>query len=202
MKTTKLDLKHLERTAWRSYHQDGLWDVFIGLLLLSAGVSSIVGSDWINLVLMLGAAGVMALGKHFVTVPRMGAVQFGAERKAKNRKVALLLFLTVLLGVALYAAAVTNLEVLGWQPDQGTLTTLAMSLVILVIFGGIAYWLDFPRMLLMGLAFAAAFATSRLLDTPVTFLVAGAAVLAWGAALFVSFVRRYPVPGPGGGDER
>jgi hypothetical protein len=198
MDATKLDLKRLERTAWRSYHQDGMWDVFIGLLLLSAGISSIVGSDWLNLLLMLGAAGVMALGKRFVTVPRMGAVQFGPERRAKNRKVAALLFLTVLLGVALYGAAVTNLEVLGWQPNQGTLTTLAMSLVILVIFGGIAYWLDFPRMLLMGLAFAAAFATSRLLDTPVTFLIAGGAVLLWGAALLVSFVRRHPVPERGG----
>ena len=202
MGATKLDLKRLERTAWRSYHQDGLWDVFIGLLLLSAGISSMVGSDWLNLVLMLSASAVMALGKHFVTVPRMGIVQFGPERRAKNRKVAALLFLAVLLGVALYGAAVTNLEVLGWQPNQGVLTTLAMSLVILVIFGGIAYWMDFPRMMLLGLAFAAAFAGSRLFNTPVMFLITGAAVLLWGTVLFAHFVRKHPVPAERGGHER
>jgi hypothetical protein len=198
MSSRHLDLKRLERTAWRSFHQDGLWDVFLGLVLLAVGISSLVGSDWLNLMLTLAALGVMASGKHFVTVPRMGAVRFGPERRAKNRKVAALLFLTVLLGVALYAAAVTNLEVLGWQANRGVLTTLAMSLVLLVIFGGIAYWLDFPRMLLLGFAFAAAFATSRLLHTPVTFLVAGGTVLFWGVALFARFVRKHPLPAEGG----
>ncbi len=202
MVTRELDLKQLERAAWRSYHTDGLWDVFLGLVLLSGWVSSLVGSDLLHLVLVVAALVVFALGKRFVTVPRMGLVEFGAERKAKNRKVAALLFFVVLLGVALYIVAVTSIEVLGWRPERGSLTTVGMSLVILVIFGGIAYWLDFPRMMLLGLAFAAAFAGSRLLDSHLTFLIAGALVLGWGLALLVSFVRRYPLPTEAGGHER
>ena len=202
MASRQLDLKQLERKAWQSFHQDGLTDVFLGLVLLSGWVSSLAGSDLLHLVLMFATLVVFALGKRFVTVPRMGLVEFGADRKAKNRKVAALLFFVVLLGVALYIVAVTNIEVLGWRPDRGSLTTLGLSLVILVIFGGIAYWMDFPRMMLLGLAFAAAFAGSRLLDSHITFLIAGALVLGWGLALLVSFVRQYPLPRRAGGHER
>ena len=202
MASRELDLKQLERKAWQSFHQDGLTDVFLGLVLLSGWVSSLAGSDLLHLVLMFATLVVFALGKRFVTVPRMGLVEFGADRKAKNRKVAALLFFVVLLGVALYIVAVTNIEVLGWRPDRGSLTTLGLSLVILVIFGGIAYWMDFPRMMLLGLAFAAAFAGSRLLDSHITFLIAGGLVLGWGLALLVSFVRQYPLPRRAGGHER
>jgi hypothetical protein len=189
-----LDLKQIERAAWRSYHSDGLWDIFIGLTLLSSWLSSLVGSDLLHLVLVVASLFVFALGKRFLTVPRMGLVEFGAERKAKNRKFAALLFFIVLVSVALYIVAVTNIEVFGWRPERGSLTTLGMSLVILVIFGGIAYWLDFPRMMLLGLAFAAAFAGSRLLDSHLTFLAAGGLALGWGLVLLVSFVKRYPLP--------
>ena len=202
MVSRKLDLRQLERAAWRSYHTDGLWDVFLGLVLLSGWVSSLAGSDLLHLLLVVAALIVFALGKRFVTVPRMGLVEFGANWKAKNRKVAALLFFVVLLGVALYIVAVTNIEVLGWRPGRGSLTTLGMSLVILVIFGGIAYWLDFPHMMLLGLAFAAAFAGSRLLDSHIPFLAAGGLVLGWGLALLVGFVKRYPLATEVGSDER
>lgn len=197
-----LNLKQLERAAWRSYHADGLWDVFIGLTLLSSWGSSLAGSHLVHLVLVAASLVVFALGKRFVTVPRMGLVEFGAERKARNRKFAALLFFIALAGAALYIVAVTNIEVLGWRPERGPLTTVGMSLVILVIFGGIAYWFDFPRMMLLGLAFAAAFAGSRLLDSRLTFLVTGALVLGWGLALLISFVKRYPLPTEAGGHER
>ena len=202
MVSQEVNLKQLERKAWQSFQQDGLTDVFLGLVLLSGWVSSLAGSDLLHLVLMFATLIVFALGKRFVTVPRMGLVEFGADRKAKNRKVAALLFFVVLLGVALYIVAVTNIEVLGWRPGRGSLTTLGLSLVILVIFGGIAYWMDFPRMMLLGLAFAAAFAGSRLLDSHITFLIAGVLVLGWGLALLVSFIRRYPLPRRAGGHER
>lgn len=202
MVSQEVNLKQLERKTWQSLQQDGLTDVFLGLVLLSGWVSSLAGSDLLHLVLMFATLIVFALGKRFVTVPRMGLVEFGADRKAKNRKVAALLFFVVLLGVALYIVAVTNIEVLGWRPDRGSLTTLGLSLVILVIFGGIAYWMDFPRMMLLGLAFAAALAGSRLLDSHITFLIAGVLVLGWGLALLVSFIRRYPLPRRAGCHER
>ena len=32
-----IDLHHVERRAWRLYFQDGLWDIFLGLLFLGWG---------------------------------------------------------------------------------------------------------------------------------------------------------------------
>ena len=40
-----LDLKELERKAWAPYVQDGLWDLFFGLLLVSTQVSAARGEQ-------------------------------------------------------------------------------------------------------------------------------------------------------------
>jgi hypothetical protein len=195
------DLESLERKAWRSFHQDGLWDVFVGLVLIASGVSALVGSRWVTFLLLIVAVMPSLVGKRFVTVPRMGLVEFPSARRVWNRRVAAVLFLGVLLVAALYAVAVANAGVLGWRPERDTAMTLAMSLLILVVFGGIAYWLDFPRMLALGLAFAGAFAGARLWDTPIILLIAGAVVLCWGVALLLRFLGTYPLPGPGGDHE-
>ena len=36
--TQNINLKALEKKAWRSVFQDGLWDIFLGLLLMAFGL--------------------------------------------------------------------------------------------------------------------------------------------------------------------
>ena len=38
--TQNINLKALEKKAWRSVFQDGLWDIFLGLLLMAFGLSA------------------------------------------------------------------------------------------------------------------------------------------------------------------
>ncbi len=42
-----MDLKMLEKNAWRSFHQDGLWDIYLGLILwaLAIFLGSGIGSS-------------------------------------------------------------------------------------------------------------------------------------------------------------
>ena len=44
-----IDLHHVERRAWRLYFQDGLWDIFLGLLFLGTGLRALTGNLWFYL---------------------------------------------------------------------------------------------------------------------------------------------------------
>jgi len=39
--TDNLDLKELEKKAWRSTFQDGLWDIYFGLLIFGMGIYTV-----------------------------------------------------------------------------------------------------------------------------------------------------------------
>ena len=74
----KLNLKELERKAWRSFFDDGLWDIFLGLLLASMGVSGLLDhssltDDW-GMTIYIGLLVVIMLSfwlaRRLITVPR------------------------------------------------------------------------------------------------------------------------------------
>lgn len=189
-----INLKELERRAWRSYHQDGLWDVVLGFMLLSVGVYGLTDSSTLHVLLTLAALGVFVAGKRFVTAPRMGLVEFGAERKVKHIKIASVLTATFLLGVALYIVATLSAGALEWIRDQRVLFPVGVGVMMVSVFSLMAYWMDFGRMYFLGLAFAGAFTSMMLLHNPIVFFVAGAVVLLPGVFIFARFVRRYPLP--------
>jgi hypothetical protein len=103
--STRINLKELERKAWRSVFQDGLWDIYLGFLLLTMGMGPVLPSldtSVIWTLAMLLTFSVLAwlafwAGKKFITTPRMGLVKFGPQRKAKLKKTRAVLFLSVLL---------------------------------------------------------------------------------------------------------
>ena len=78
----KINLKELERKAFISYHQDGLVDIGLGLIMLVSVLSSTLHemgtSDSIRQViyipLMLLCPLIIYLGKKYITTPRLGYV--------------------------------------------------------------------------------------------------------------------------------
>jgi len=86
-----INLKELERKAFRSVFQDGLWDIFVGFLFTQFAVAPFLseqglGDFWSSAVLfpvyMIVLACVMLL-KKYVVAPRLGMVQFSKKRKSK-----------------------------------------------------------------------------------------------------------------------
>ncbi len=95
-----LSPKELERKAFRSTFQDGIWDIYLGLLLLLMGVSSALTritelrENQLVLIMLISAVVIMTgffLGKKFITAPRLGRAKFSEERKTKVKKVRLAL---------------------------------------------------------------------------------------------------------------
>jgi len=113
--TEKINLKKIEKKAWKSYHQDGLWDIFLGLILLNFGIAPILeeitGITYLlSYIIILGVAFIIFHGgKKYITIPRLGRAGFSTARKSKTKKSSLVLVISVLLGLIVFIIAATDL---------------------------------------------------------------------------------------------
>lgn len=135
----------------RSYSEDGFWGIFLGLLMLGMGIRTLTDNVWFTLVALSGMV-ILPVGKKFITVPRLGLVKFGQERKVKQKKAIVVTTLSVVVTFCLLMIArpAFNLSRMATAPILGILVAL--------VFGLMAYYLDFRRLYLYGLLFAVSIA--------------------------------------------
>lgn len=184
----QIDLQAVERRAWTLYFQDGLWDIFLGLLFLGGGLRSLADHRWFYLLI---AAGVLLfiLGKRWITAPRLGQIQFSKQRRARQDVVRL-----VALAVMLFTAAVFVLAVTGQE-----LSAIPVGWIFVILVPGLfllmAYMLDFTRLYGYTILIAIYVVMTELVGDPAAAwaqIVAGLVPLAVGIVLLVRFLRRYP----------
>jgi hypothetical protein len=204
----KINLKEIERKAWRYFYQDGLWDIFWGLLLLAMAISALLADIGTSEPLQYGvlialevlAILVLLVGKRLITVPRMGRAKFGPKRRRRLSKVSVILAISVLVGMVFFLAgqAVTG------NLSKGMILEFILPagwvVNCLLVFSLMAYFLDFSRLYLIGVLYAVAVpldVVQRELSsidlTFVAFGVPAAVILLMGAVVFVRFLRKYPL---------
>ena len=185
-----VNLKEIERKAWTSYFQDGLWDIFMGLLMLTMGIRDLTDNVWFTWI-VLGAVLVPIVGKKLITIPRIGRVKFGPARKAKQWK------LMAVVGAAVIATLVLFLlGSLGLAPPQAVVAPILVICVAL-IFGLMAYYMDFRRLYAYALLFAVSMSLWETLGSPIgpiAFSVSGGIALLIGLFVLIHFIRKYPIP--------
>lgn len=207
-----ITLKELERKAFRSTYQDGLWDLYFGLIVICMAIflhRPATGYSPFNIVLMsislIGAYALFWAGKRFITLPRMGQVKFG-EKRARRKKT---LFF-VLSAVVLIQVVFLVIQFIAWRnPEFGdTVNTFlqekdAMDLAVATIgslFVGpsiilIAYFMDFPRGYFIAVMMSLAVFLMILLNQPIYSIIIGVLIALPGAVLFVRFLQKYPLHG-------
>jgi hypothetical protein len=210
-----INLKEIERKAWTSYFQDGLWDIFLGLLLVSSAVSTWLSNTGVPSstriptyigIMVLGGL-VLWAGKRFITVPRMGHVKFGPARKARMSKLRGVLFISVLVIAALFVAGLGIHNARLQRPEWwliGRMPTASVIVILnfLIVFSLMAYFMDFNRLYLYGVLFAlqevVGVGLRELADVNVGFFIGSAVsaiiVLLIGTVVFIRFLREYPLP--------
>ncbi len=210
-----INLKELERKAWTSYFQDGLWDIFLGLLLVSSAVSTWLSDTGVPSstriptyigIMVLGGL-VMWAGKRFITVPRMGRIKFGPARRSRMNKLRVVLFISVLVIAALFLAGLGVKNHWLQRPEWGLIgrTSIASAIVtlnFLVVFSLMAYFMEFKRLYLYGVLFAlqevVGVGLRELADVDIGFFIGSAVaaviVLLIGTVVLVRFLREYPLP--------
>ncbi len=206
----EMDLKSLEKKAYRSLFEDGLWDLFIGMIILSMGISTSLGSlfnlseVWIIIVpvavLNTIALLIFYLGKKFITIPRIGFVKFGPKRKSKHHK------LKIFLG----AFFILNLVLL-ILPFTGLISSIQLEPLLISLLLGIgfftfpfcvvAYFLDFSRLyyyaFLNGIGLFLTHLLNPIIGAPMdallTFGSFGVLIVVIGLYYFIHFLRKYPL---------
>ncbi len=198
----KIDLKTIEKKAWTTYFQDGLLDIVLGSLLLvsvlSSTLSEIGVSDVVRISiyvpLMFLCPAIYALGKKYITVPRLGFVKFGPKRKARSKKMFIGLVITQLILLIILVLSITK------AVDLGVAGSILVTLNVLVALCLLAYYLDYPRMYLFAMLFAMSEPIHYYLKnhTSVTHIgsiaygIPGGIILLIGIVTFIRFLKRYP----------
>ena len=206
-----LDLKAIERKAFRSVHQDGSWDIYLGGLMLVLSLFFAIpesgeGELTYMVIALLGVAVVFAvfqLGKKYITTPRMGQVQFGPERRKRKITLGWIMgaYVLVTLGMVLFSLYIWNRSASGQTVDLALTPSLERVLVALVaaLLAGtstlvISYFREFVRGYYIALLMGLGFFFTLLLDMTIPMIVAGALILVPGLILFVNFLRQHPLP--------
>jgi hypothetical protein len=205
-----LHLKEIERKAFRSIYQDGLWDIYFGLIVLSMSIfvyRPLTGYGPFNIVAMAISMTVSYAcfwaGKKFITIPRMGQVQFGVQRKKRKVTMAIVLSLVVLIQIILVA-----LQLLVWAhpdisakynnllPERNIMDLVIASIGALMVGPSmilVAYFRDFPRGYFIAIMISLAVFLMIYLNQPVYPIVIGALIALPGLVLFVGFLQKYPL---------
>ena len=203
--TTPVDLKSLEKKTWKSFFDDGLWDIYLGLMLGLMGVSRMLDESGlsedqataIHFGLLVLVMIIFFLGKRLITVPRMGRVKFKAK---KRRKISGVLFISIIVGLIVwwFSASMTNAS----PEQQSSLKTffpLIYALNALLVFGLIGYFASFERLYYIGVLFALPVPLDQWLYDSyginlgyILFLIAGAIIVAVGVGYLVRFLKAYP----------
>jgi len=206
----QVNLKELERKAFRSTYQDGLWDIYFGLIVICMSIflyRPTTGYSPLNMVLMLAsmvaAYALFWAGKRFITLPRMGQVKFGEKRARRKKTMILVLGVVVLVQVTLLVV-----QLVGWRnPEFGAKLNAflqeknAMDLVVAALgslFVGpsmilVAYFMDFTRGYFIAVMFALAVFLMIYLNQSIYPIVIGISIAVPGVVLFLRFLRKYPL---------
>jgi hypothetical protein len=200
-----IDLKELERKAWTSTFEDGLFDIYIGIMFFGISVGYLLGEifstiyNYLFLFLILGIGIViLAIGKRKITIPRMGFVKFGKTRKMRKVKIMTVLFLSVVLLMLIYAIMDASSASLKLSPPFSSLIT---GFFMIVPLCAIAYFLQFKRLyfygILMGLT---PFLTdifkyflNNVAAIILVFAIIDGFIIITGLTFLIRFVKRYPL---------
>lgn len=206
----ELDLKELEKKAYKSTFQDGLWDIFLGIIFLDFCLLSIEIISQLEIIFkyflivapwnLIGVV-ILTLGKKYITTPRLGYVKFGPKRqKAKNKLIFFVIANVIGLIVLIVLFSSGILETLAIQQPIAAL--LIGFLVIWLPLSSVAFILKFSRLYVYALMGGSSFFLTELfypllgspLDTIITFGLIGGLMLIIGITYLINFVSKYPNP--------
>jgi len=187
----QLDLKAIEKKAYMRYHQDGIWDAYLGAIMLAMGLlmMEFVNIYWYCGLMILACVG-MTLAKKLITYPRIGFVKFNRERRQKKINTVIVLTISFLFGLGLYLA----FKFFGdTMRDSRVVMMLILALWPMVVFSAMAWFLDHPRLYGYGILFGVMF--SAPVHGAVWFVMLGGVITSvYGLWLIGSFMRRFPLP--------
>ncbi len=202
-----LDLTDIEKRVFRSTFVDGLYDMYIGLFLITfANIPLIndigLGDFWSSMILLpvlWGGWLLVRFGKRRIVIPRLGTVQFGRQRQKKNRRMILIAFgLTTLMLIVGFVVFLTVQSQFAQR-----IAPAVMSLIFLAAFFAGGFLLEFQRLFVYGIFVSVSVIIGEILfargsaihhGIPLMFNISGGLIFIVGMAHFIRFLNQYPEP--------
>jgi len=201
-------MKGLEKRLWISTLQDGLWDIYFGLIIMGIGLAPLgrflglpetIGVLFLVLSWDLGAGLIFILGKQYISRPRIGFVKFGGKRKKRNKILGVLLTINVGLTVIIFIFTLVGF----FQVHLPGFTVMLIIglLFITTPFSLIAYFIQLKRVYLYALLGGFSLFFSDLLSpylmTPlndiIVFIPLGGIILFFGVNILIHFIGKYQI---------
>ena len=191
-------LKELERRVWLRTFEHGLWDLAIGLLLLSFGAGILMEFYWLSAIVVPVGLPTMRDVARRAIVPRIGHATFRGRRKRSLVHVQLVLAGLAVMGLAMFLF--TAFATRDAAPQWMSWVRAHFVIVIGLIWGGalaVAGWaVDLPRLYAYGILLFAALVAVDLSTTGYhlghALIGVGGLIAIVGIILLARFVRRYP----------
>ncbi|MDO8056533.1 MAG: hypothetical protein Q6361_06700 [Candidatus Hermodarchaeota archaeon] len=196
-----IDLKQLERKAYTIYHQDGIVDIFLGLVIVIFALMLLTPMFEVTIPLMGGISVVWILSftgaKRSITVPRIGYVEFKAHRRYRVTFLAVFLLIVNLAFFAIIASDILRNEFVFLFNQYGLFIVAVVIGGIFVLFGWVV---QISRLYGYGGVTFVAFATAQvfLLHLALPVLVLGVVITVTGFLLLYRFLQKYPKSHPEG----
>jgi len=200
-----LNLKELENRAFKSTFQDGLYDMLIGIILLIFAFAPYLsdlglGDFWSSFVFIpiyLIFFLLFRAAKKHITVPRIGLMKIGSERKTKMVKLCFFFLILLILGcfAGLSFWSLEHIVSVKWIAP-GVLITLMLS-----SFSVAGYFLNITRFFIYGIMIALLVPIGEILfwrgivthhGYPLVFGISCGTMIIAGFMLLIRFVRKYP----------
>ena len=198
----KMNLKEIERKAFTSTFQDGLWDILIGLLSVGWGLMILADFAAFGGILFAVLYMVVLGIKRLITYPRIGHVKFlnARRRLTKNMAVGLAVFIFLAL-ITVYFLLLTREGIrpafLTWLNNYFTEPSLLiMAVVPAIIISVFAYiyrinrWYFYALLTMTGFSVGALGQTEFSMGLPIA--ICGTVIVLCGLTFLIRFLRKNP----------
>ena len=204
-----IDLEELEKKAWRSTLEDGIFEIYFGIIHLSLTLGVVLDeflpspfSSFIGILIIVLGLIFFLISKKYISQPRLGKVKFRWKRIARKVKTIIILMINFLVLLIIYLIGVLNPQFKINLP--GYLYGLIIGLLFVTLpLCFVAYFFQFTRLYIIAILFGLSFFLDEIFalllipepfDSLLGYGIISISILSMGISIFIRFLRKYPLP--------
>lgn len=191
----RIDLKKIEKKLYFSYHEDGLWDIFLGLFFIALGLLFYLNIESFLAIIAAGIVVPLMYIKRSFAVSRLGYVVFSEEKRTRKKNKYLL---TAILGLfalffgvmAFYTASGGSAfnDFLNSLPANPIAIFIAIAVLTVTAVFGVRRFAIYSLLIIFIF-----FIGDKLGDDIIApSILTGIIILTIGVVILVRFMRNYP----------
>lgn len=194
-----INLQKIEKKILSFQFENGLVDLFIGILFSGFAINVILGgSNYMFIPIFCVFTVLFIFVRKFITSPRMGVVKLGKSGKRKELFVWIIIAFSIIFNV-IFEYMTRYGYYAGTRNMLSTHIIFATKVMIVLVLT--AYFINFKRLYAYGIFIAIMLPISKILenkdiitDYREVFLILGLLITIIGLVQFIRFIKKYPLP--------